>query len=237
MTDAASGTAPRSRHDGSLTSSGPVIDVTQPVSLPIQADIRGFMSRDMAQVTAGAAIALGPKFFADSSFQERGGLSFTTAAATEPVQISGAANLRLYVASTGQEGTWTVTVNDVAPDGTSTVLTNGGLTVANRALDRAQSEWDADGNLLHAHHYLTRVRKLPVPVDVPVAIDIDLVPTDAVIDAGHRLRVDVYAASFPRFLTLVPDLIKARSRKQRLVLDPAHPSYLTVQAIGAFPTA
>lgn len=237
LTDAASGTAPRSRHDGSLTPNGPAIDVTQPVSLPIQADIRGFMSRDMAQVTAGAAIALGPRFFADSSFQERGGLSFTTAAATEPVQISGAANLRLYVASTGQEGTWTVTVNDVAPDGTSTVLTNGGLTVANRALDRAQSEWDADGNLLHAHHYLTRVRKLPVPVDVPVAIDIDLVPTDAVIDAGHRLRVDVYAASFPRFLTLVPDLIKARSRKQRLVLDPAHPSYLTVQAIGAFPTA
>ena len=97
--------------------------------------------------------------------------------------------------------------------------------------------FDADGNLLHAHHYLTRVRKLPVPVDEPVAIDIDLVPTDAVIDAGHRLRVDVYAASFPRFLTLVPDLIKARSRKQRLVLDPEHPSYLTFQAIGSFPSA
>ena len=233
-----SGTAPHSRHDGSLTvEQGGGSHRSHQVSLGVQADIRGLVSRDMAQVTAGAAIALGPKFFADSSFQERGGLSFTTAAVIEPVQISGSANLRLYVASTGTEGTWTVTVNDVAPDGTSTVLTNGGLTVANRALDHAQSEFDADGNLLHAHHYLTRVRKLPVPVDEPVAIDIDLVPTDAVIDAGHRLRVDVYAASFPRFLTLVPDLIKARSRKQRLVLDPEHPSYLTFQAIGSFPSA
>ncbi|GAB11791.1 putative hydrolase [Gordonia araii NBRC 100433] len=235
---ASSETAPHARHDGSLTTSPAASrrPAAEEVSLPIRAGIRGLVSRDMAQVTAGAAIVLGPTFSTNAEFQERGGLSFTTAAATEPVQISGSANLRLYVASTGEEGTWAVTVNDVAPDGTSTVLTNGGLTVSNRALDHAQSEYDAEGNLLRAHHYLTRVRKLPVPVDTPVAIDIDLVPTDAVIDTGHRLRVDVYAASLPRFLTLVPDLIKARSRKQRLVLDPDHPSYLTFQAIGAFPS-
>ncbi|QKT08351.1 CocE/NonD family hydrolase [Gordonia sp. X0973] len=227
-----SGTAPHARHDGSLAAT---VDASGPSSLTIRPDVRGLVSRDMSQVTAGAAIALGPLFSTDAGFQERGGLSFTTPAAVEPVQVSGSANLRLYVASTGGEGTWAVTVNDVAPDGTSTVLTNGGLTVSNRALDQKQSEYDADGNLLRAHHYLTRVRKLPVPVDAPVAIDIDLVPTDAVIDTGHRLRVDVYAASFPRFLTLVPDLIKARSRRQRLVLDENHPSYLTFQAIGSFP--
>ncbi|GED98726.1 CocE/NonD family hydrolase [Gordonia crocea] len=237
LSDESSGSAPHSRHDGSLAATKPASATGDQVSLPVQAGVRGLVSRDMAQVTAGAAIALGPKFYADSSFQERGGLSFTTPEVTEPVQVSGSVNLRLYVASTGEEGTWTVTLNDVAPDGTSTVLTNGGLTVAHRALDHAQSEWDADGNLLRPYHYLTRVRKLPVPVDRPVAIDVDMVPTDAVIDAGHRLRVDVYAASFPRFLTLVPDLIKARSRRQRLVLDPAHPSYLTFQAIGSFPSA
>ncbi|MFT4199225.1 CocE/NonD family hydrolase [Gordonia sp. (in: high G+C Gram-positive bacteria)] len=229
-----SGTAEHALHDGSLTPAESASDEVS--SLTLRPDLRGLVSRDMAQVTAGAAIALGPKFSSDAEFQERGGLSFTTPAATEPVQISGSGNLRLYVASTGHEGTWAVTVNDVAPDGTSTVLTNGGLTVSNRALDKTQSDYDEDGNLLRAHHYLTRVRKLPVPVDLPVAIDIDLVPTDAIIEAGHRLRVDVYAASFPRFLTLVPDLIKARSRKQRLVLDPEHPSHLTFQAIGTFPT-
>ncbi len=236
LSDASSDTAPHSRHDGSLVGATVSPRDAQPVSLPIHPDLRGLVSRDMSQVTAGAAIVLGRKFSSDAGFQERGGLCFTTPAVTEPVQISGSANLRLYVASTGEEGTWAVTINDVAPDGSSTILTNGGLTVSNRALDQAQSEWDDDGNLLHAHHYLTRVRKLPVPVDTPVAIDIDLVPTDAVIDIGHRLRVDVYAASFPRFLTLVPDLIKARSRRQRLVLDPEHPSYLAFQGIGFFPT-
>ncbi|MFT3900977.1 MAG: CocE/NonD family hydrolase [Gordonia sp. (in: high G+C Gram-positive bacteria)] len=234
LSESASGSAGHARHDGSL---GRVAPTGATVSLSLRPDLRGLASRDMSQVTAGASIVLGSKFSTDAEFQERGGLTFTTPAATEPVQISGAANLRLYVASTGQEGTWAVTVNDVAPDGTSTVLTNGGLTVSNRALDQQQSEYDADGNLLRAHHYLTRVRKLPVPVDVPVAIDVDLVPTDAIIEAGHRLRVDVYAASFPRFLTLVPDLVKARTRKQRLVLDPEHPSHLTFQAIGSFPTA
>ena len=72
---------------------------------------------------------------------------------------------------------------------------------------------------------------LPVPADEPIRLDVDLVPTDAVLQPGHRLRVDVYAASLPRYLTLVPDLIKARGRRhQRLVLDPDHPSHLTLLA-------
>ena len=126
-----------------------------------------------------------------------------------------------------------VTVNDVAPDGTSTVLSNGALTVSNRAFDKSRSEYAADGTLLSPYHHLSRRRKLPVPADVPVPIDIDLVPTDAVLEIGHRLRVDVYASSFPRYLTVVPDLIRARGRRQELVLDAAHPSYLSFLAIGA----
>ena len=55
-------------------------------------------------------------------------------------------------------------------------------------------------------------------------------PTDAVLEPGHRLRVDIYAASFPRYLNVVPDLIRLRGHHQRLVLDPKHPSYLTFEA-------
>ncbi|MFW0795393.1 CocE/NonD family hydrolase [Gordonia sp. CPCC 205515] len=230
LNDVSSGSAEHCVHDGSLT--------TEPVdrlsSLDVRADIRGAMSRDMTQVTAGGAMVLGRAFTSDARFQERGGLSFTTEPVTESTTISGAMNLRLNVATTAHEAIWAVTVNDVAPDGTSTVLTNGALSSSNRALDPSSSKYASDGSLLSAHHYLSRKRKLPVPADEPVRIDVDLVPTDAVLEPGHRLRVDVYAASFPRYLTVVPDLIKARGRRQRLVLDPHHPSYLTFCSGGAW---
>ncbi|GAB89585.1 CocE/NonD family hydrolase [Gordonia rhizosphera] len=223
--DESSGTADHAEYDGSLSRR----PVGRLASLPVQADIRGAVSRDMAQVTAGIAMVFGRAFFADARFQERGGLSFTSEPVAETTTISGAMNLRLNVATTAHEAIWAVTVNDVAPDGTSRVLTNGALSCSNRALDPSSSTYHDDGSLLRAHHYLSRHRKLPVPADEPVRIDVDLVPTDAVLEVGHRLRVDVYAASFPRYLTVVPDLIKARGRRQRLMLDPKHPSYLTVQ--------
>nr|WP_234974208.1 CocE/NonD family hydrolase [Williamsia sterculiae] len=223
-----SGTAEHSQFDGGLSHYRPST-VTTVAARP---DIRGLRSRDMTQVTAGASMVLGRSYTHDARFQERGALSFTTAPVDVPTQLTGAINLRLYVSTSADEGIWAVTVNDVAPDGTSTVLTNGALSMSNRAIDPALSEYAEDGSLLMAHHFLSRVRKLPVPSDVPLALDVDLVPTDALIDIGHRLRVDVYAASFPRYMTTVPDLIKARGRHQQLVLDPDKPGHLTFRAIG-----
>ncbi|MGV9669182.1 CocE/NonD family hydrolase [Gordonia sp. NPDC003504] len=230
LTEEPTDTATHAVHDGSLSSS-PAHGVS---SLHVHPDLRGLVSRDMTQVTAGASMVFGDRFTLDARFQERGGLSFTSAPVTEATQVSGAMNLRLNVATTAHEAIWAVTVNDVAPDGTSTVLTNGALSSSNRALDRSKSTYASDGSLLGAHHFLSRKRKLPVPADEPVRIDVDLVPTDAVLQPGHRLRVDVYAASFPRYLTVVPDLIKARGRQQRLVLDPDKPSYLTFCAGGTW---
>lgn len=228
-----SGTAKHARHDGSLAAEPGNHEVT----LPVQPDLRGLVSRDMTQVTAGATMLLGRHFTTDARFQERGGLTFTSDPVTERTQISGKMNLRLNVSTSGHEGIWAVTVNDVAPDGTSTVLSNGALTASNRALDPAKSTYTECGKLIDAHHYLTRERRLPVPADEPVRIDVDLVPTDAVLEPGHRLRVDVYAASLPRYLTVVPDLIRARGRRQRLILDPHKPSHLTFLSDGAWTDA
>ena len=228
LTEDSSGTAEHTRHDGGLSAE----PARRRRALHVRPDLRGFRSRDLAQVTAGAAIVLGDDFAVDARYQEHGALSFTSEAVDEPTQLSGEMNLRLNVATTAHEGIWAVTINDVAPDGTSRVLTNGALTSSNRALDPSRSTYTPDGVLLDAVHYLSRERRLPVPANEPVRIDIDLVPTDAVLAPGHRLRVDVYAASLPRYLTIVPDLIKARGRRQQLVLDPNKPSYLTFQTDG-----
>jgi len=134
------------------------------------------------------------------------------------------------VATTGHEAVWAVTVNDVAPDGRSTVLTSGALSTANRALDHTRTRYTVDGAVAKAYHQLTRDHKLPVPADEPVRIDVSLTPTDAVLEPGHRLRVDIYAASYPRYLNVIPNLIKFRGHHQRLVIDPMYPSYLTFEA-------
>ncbi|WP_188586681.1 CocE/NonD family hydrolase [Gordonia jinhuaensis] len=228
LSDTWSNSAHEGIFDGTLDDNGP----ERRRDLHIRPDLRGAASRDMTQVTAGASMGLGKHFTTDARFQERGGLGFTTAPMHTPTHLSGAMNLRVYVTTSANEGIWAVTVNDVAPDGTSTVLSNGALSMSNRAIDPQLSEYADDGTVLFAHHHLSRVRKLAVPSDTPLALDIDLVPTDAVIDIGHRLRVNVYAASFPRYLTTVPDLIKARGRRQHLVLDPERRSKLTVRVIG-----
>ncbi len=226
LSDLPSGSAAHTVHDGSLSS----VPGLHTSSLKVKRDLRGLVSRDMTQVTAGGTMLLGPHFNTDARFQEKGGLSFTTDAVIERVRISGGLNLRLNVATTGHEAVWAITINDVAPDGRSTVLTSGALSTANRALDHAKTRYTAEGAVAKAYHVLTRDRKLPVPADEPVRIDVSLTPTDAVLEPGHRLRVDIYAASFPRYLNVVPDLIRLRGHHQRLVLDPKHPSYLTFEA-------
>ena len=223
-----SDTAAHCVHDGTLG----VEANTSRAELKVKPGMRGFISRDMTQVTAGATMVLGKAFTTDARFQERGALSFTTAPVTEQVQISGALNLHLHATCAGSDALWAVTLNDVAPDGTSTVLTNGSLTASNRSLDPELSDYAEDGSLLVAHHPLSRKRKLKVIPNVPIDLDIDLVSTDALLDVGHRLRVDVYAASMPRFLAVVPDLVKSGFRSQRIVLDPFHQSHLTFLAVG-----
>ena len=51
------------------------------------------------------------------------------------------------------------------------------------------------------------------------------------------LSADIYASGNGPARESSLQELKARSRKQRLVLDPEHPSYLTFQAIGSFPSA
>lgn len=227
LSAASSDTAKHSKHDGSLSAS-----VNSTASeLKLRADARGFLSRDMTQVTAGATMFLGGSFTTKAKFQEVGALTFTSAPMSEPMQVSGSMNLHLRTMCGGHEALWAVTLNDVAPDGTSTVLTNGSLTASNRSLDPELCEYAEDGSLLVAHHPLSKKRKLKVTPHSPVDLDIDLVPTDAIIEEGHRLRINIYAASMPRFLAVVPDLIKSGWRSQKLVLDPYHQSYLTFQGM------
>ena len=91
------------------------------------------------------------------------------------------------------DGYWVATLNDVAPDGTSKVLTSGQLVTSLRAYDSAKSEFAPNGDVIDPYLKLTLSSRQPVTPGKAVAVDIGLLPTEALIKAGafDALHADV----------------------------------------------
>ncbi|QCQ93931.1 CocE/NonD family hydrolase [Rhodococcus sp. SGAir0479] len=224
-----SGSAPHAVVDGSLTTQAPAAASTHSVA----PGLRGACSRDTAQGTAGFGAILGSACTQDARFAEAEALTFTTAPVTEATEISGPLAVHLLTTTDGADGFWSVTVNDVAPDGRSTVLTNGALLSSRAALDESRSEKDASGAYTVPVADLHADSKRTVAPGVPLVLEIGLNGTEAKLAPGHRLRVDIAAASFPRYLPMLPDLQASGLKPQRLLIDPAEPSYVNVPVVGA----
>lgn len=218
-----SGTANGSVHDGSLVATKPADGAT----LTVAPGLATLCSRDSAQQTIGITAVL-DACGKDSRFSQQNALSFTSEPVTVRTEISGSVNVHLNTVLDATDGYWAATLNDVAPDGTSTVLTSGQLTPSLRAIDDAKSGKSANGDFTDPFYRLTLDSRQPVVPGQPLALDVGLTATDAVLAPGHRLRVDVYAANFPKGLLLRPLLDESGLEPQRLVLDPNAPSFVNV---------
>lgn len=131
------------------------------------------------------------------------------------------------------ETLWVVWLCDVAPDGSSRQISDGALLASRRAVDEVHSEYAADGEFLAARQLLTRAAVLPVVPEVPTILEIPIFATDAVLEPGHRLRVDILAGGPPRYLPTLSDLARTRLARQTILLDPEHPGFLTLRATGS----
>ncbi|MGV9412094.1 CocE/NonD family hydrolase [Nocardia sp. NPDC003693] len=217
-----SGTTGQVVHDGSLRA-----DVPGPARLTVAPGLSTLCSRDSAQITAGALSVI-DACAKDSRIAETAALTFTGAPVAEATRISGPIALHLNTVHDATDGYWTATVNDVAPDGTSTVLTSGQLTSSLRAIDESRSERSANGDYTDPYHFLTLETRQPTVPGEAATLDIALAATDAVLRPGHRLRVDVYASNFPKGMLIPALLIESELRPQHLVLDPAAPSWINI---------
>ncbi|MFB7719544.1 CocE/NonD family hydrolase [Nocardia sp. NPDC056100] len=219
LSAAPSHTAAHAGVDGSLTS-----EPGDQSRLTLPRTRTGPISHNTTWVGAGLPALLGRKWVHDNRTAESSALAFTSAPFEADTLLHGPANLHLTVLATGTEAFWAVTVCDVAPDGTSTVLTRGALKSSRRAVDELAST-RVDGELLVAVHPLTAEALLPVVPGVEHELDIDINATEAVLRAGHRLRVTVARTSWPRYV-LTPATTRA-IKGQQVVLDPERPSYLS----------
>jgi putative CocE/NonD family hydrolase len=129
----------------------------------------------------GTSESIGPDSYEgfygiDSREDDVWALCFDTPALREPVEILGFVKAHLHVTSTAPQANWIVRVNDLAPDGTSYIVTYGFL----------------NGTHRHSH-----VRPEALVPGEAVELDFDLFCTGYRFDVGHRIRVAVTNAYFP----------------------------------------
>lgn len=228
----ATGTAPHSVHDGSLHT-GPV---TAPGQVTVSPGVASLCSKDMdIQTLAFFPGALFPGCDLNAAAQELNALSFTSEPVDQAVQISGPLNLHLITSTPAHDARWAVTLNDVAPDGTSRVLANGSILSSFRGVNESTSLKLPNGDYTQVDHPLDRdSQRLVVPGEA-TPIDVMINPTDAVLQPGHRLRVNVLAGSFPGNIPNLRTAIDTQLAPQTIHLDPTRPSFLTFPVVGDVP--
>lgn len=165
-----------------------------------------------------------------------GALTYTTAPLGKDTILAGPMTATIYATSTAPEVLLEATVDDIAPDGTSTPLTTGALTGSHRALDEARSWRGADGKLLLPYHPYTRAAASPVPTGQVTRFDIEVFPTAAQVAAGHQLRLTLTASDFPHLLPTAPQAQGLAGGVYAIQRNGAYASFLEVPVVpsGAF---
>lgn len=134
------------------------------------------------------------------------GVTFTTQPMSEEIEITGPLALRVWIASSTADADLFVTLRAFGPDGKEVTfvgandpavpITQGWLRASHRALDPARS---TPYRPFHAHQIAE-----PVEPGVPVALDIEILPTSIVLPVGYRLELLIAGQDFAREQTSGP---------------------------------
>ncbi len=121
----------------------------------------------------------GDVIYPDRAAEDGKLLTYTGAPLTEDTRITGHPVVTVHLSTTRDDGALFVYLEDVAPDGSVTYLTEGQL----RFLHRAP---DPDASALHS---FAAADALPVVPNEVMELAVRLRPTSVRIEAGHRVRV------------------------------------------------
>jgi uncharacterized protein len=183
----------------------PTGDGVSPV-LPIP--VQGLCSRSTDQWTAGLAseLQLFNSCFTDNSVNDASATLFRTAPLTRDLPVFGPIDAHLYVDSTSGDGMVSVSVDDVAPDGSVTRLTGGWQVISLRALDTSRTRY-LDGQIIQPYHPFTQTSRSVAGPGQVVPVDVEVFPTGADIQAGHRLELSVQAFDVPHLAPTLDQLL------------------------------
>lgn len=198
-----SGTARTAGAAGGLTQGAPTAGKTTVPAIPVQ----GLCTRSTNQWTAGMVnmILANNPCFTNNTFNDQLGPVFETPVLTKDVVIHGPLNARLYTSTPAGNGMLSVTVSDVAPDGTVSRLSGGWQVVSHRALDTRRSRY-VGKTLVQPYHPHTKESRSRLAKNAVEPVDVEVFTTRARVAKGHKLRVSVQALDIPHLLPILSDL-------------------------------
>jgi putative CocE/NonD family hydrolase len=160
-----------------------------------------------------------------------GQATYLTAPQLSPQRVFGPITADVWIQTNASDVPVTVRISDVAPDGTAVELTDGWLSAGFRALDPSRSRY-INGTLLQPWHPFTQASYEAVPANTPVEVQIEVFPTSATIQPGHRLQLTVAPSDFPHQIPNQAQLAGSLGGTVQVLNDPAHASYLALPVIG-----
>ena len=136
---------------------------------------------DIACPDAGSGSRIQPCHVAGS------GISFAGSALRQPVEVTGNALVHLWIASSRSDANVFAYLEDVAPDSTVQVVTEGRLKASLRAL--ADAPWQMPAGVPWHRGYAEDAA--PLVPGTPVELTFDMLPTSWIFRPGHRMQITV----------------------------------------------
>lgn len=229
-------TAVSYRLSGSSTTAGTAGGLTTGAATDGTADVlpipvAGLCTRSFDQWTAGVPSMIFPgNPCLTGNANDKTGVVFSTDPVTRPLSFQGPINAHLYVSSNTGDGMLAVTVEDEAPDGTVSRLTAGWQVLSfAHDLDRARSRY-LDGQLLQPYYPFTKASQKAFGSGEVAPVDVEIFPTGASIQPGHRLRIAIQAFDVPHLAPVLNTLPGALT-VMTIHNSAQYPSALTLPAV------
>lgn len=163
----------------------------------------------------GAHVNYGNRAEADTHL-----LTYTAPPLAQDTEITGHPIVALYVTSTATDGAFYVYLEDVAPDGRVSYLTEGEL----RALHRKVSTEKPPYTVIGPYHTFLEKDKMPLKPGETAELTFALLPVSVVVPKGHRLRVAIAGHDADTFARIPAD----RTPTITVAHDKAHASWIDI---------
>ncbi len=152
-------------------------------------------------------------------------LTYTSDPLPAALEVTGHPVVSLYVASTATDGVFIAYLEDVAPDGRVTLVTEGLLRALHRRLEPASGPL---GGIVPLHGF-RRADAWPLVLGEVAELRFDLLPTSYRFRAGHAVRLALAGADRDHFAR-IPEDTTPTWQVQR---SGRHPSQLVLPVVSA----
>jgi putative CocE/NonD family hydrolase len=160
-----------------------------------------------------------PVVYPERAMEDERLLTYTSAPLDRDLEVTGTPAITLHVTSTHEDGNFIVYLENVAPDGTVTYLTEGML----RAIHRKVST-DPPYAVFGPYHTISRDDAEPLLPEILTKLTFSLFPISVLFRRGHRVRIAI-AGHDKNLFRRVPAIGQPVVTIER---SPTHASYVTL---------